>query len=203
MATGYPSRVPRDPAATRDRLVDAFAGLVVTTGARSATLEAVAARAGVSKGGLLYHFASKDALVDGLLARLERLAAEDLEHMRTAPEGPAEFYVRTSALEAVSLFADSPDLLSNALIATLRLAQEGEARASAAYAAVNGAWRELLTEQVGGDRSLARIIQLVGDGLWVSASMDLPVEDLDDILEQVRRLVDVSTRSSRHAASDG
>ncbi|PRY11463.1 TetR/AcrR family transcriptional regulator [Kineococcus rhizosphaerae] len=192
-------RAPRDPAATRDRLVDAFAAIVVTSGARSATLEAVAARAGVSKGGLLYHFASKSALVDGLLARLRQLTEADLERMRTAPEGPAEYYVRTSALEAVSLFADEPDPLSTALVATLRLAQEGESRATAAFAAVNADWRALIETEVGGDRSLARMVQLVGDGLWGSASMGIPVDDLDVVLDQVRRLV----RSSRHAATTG
>lgn len=192
-------RATRDPAATRGRLVDAFAALVVTSGARSATLEAVAARAGVSKGGLLYHFASKSALVDGLLARLRELTDADLERMRTAPEGPAEYYVRTSALEAVSLVADEPDPLSTTLVATLRLAQEGESRASAAVAAVNDAWRALIETEVGGDRSLARVVQLAGDGLWASASMGIPVDDLDAILAQVRHLV----RSSRHAAAAG
>jgi AcrR family transcriptional regulator len=188
--------VPRDPAATRDRLVDAFGRLVVGSGARSATLEAVAALAGVSKGGLLYHFASKDALVDGLLARLARLADADLERMRSAPEGPAEYYVRTSATEALS---PNLDQLSTALIATLRLAQEGETRATAAYAAVNDAWRGLIEEQLGGDHGLARLVQLIGDGLWGSASMGIPVDDLDDILDQVRRLVASSRRADAPA----
>ena len=38
-------------------------------GAARSTLDAVAAEAGVSKGGVLYHFASKRALIDGLLER--------------------------------------------------------------------------------------------------------------------------------------
>ncbi|GAB3457364.1 TetR/AcrR family transcriptional regulator [Kineococcus endophyticus] len=189
--------MPRDPLATRDRLVDAFASIVVSTGARSATLEAVAARAGVSKGGLLYHFASKDALVDGLITRFERFAREDLEQMRVAPEGPAEYYVRTSATEAVSLAGGSdPDPLSTALVAMLRLAQEGDSRASEVFTAVNDGWRELIEDQLGGDRGLARMVQLIGDGLWGSASMGIPVTDLEEILEQVRHLV----ASSRHAA---
>ncbi|WP_432561980.1 TetR/AcrR family transcriptional regulator [Kineococcus sp. SYSU DK003] len=190
----------RDPAATRDRLVDAFAGLVVSTGARSATLEAVAARAGVSKGGLLYHFASKELLVEGLLQRLDALATEDLEQMRTAPEGPAEYYVRTSATEAFAPSGSALDLLSTSLIATLRLAQEGDPRAAAAYAAVNDSWRGLIEVQLGGDRSLARIVQLIGDGLWGSASMGFPVNDLDEILAQVRALVGGSGPGSRTAA---
>ena len=38
-------------------------------GAQALTLDAVAAEAGVSKGGVLYHFASKRALIDGLIER--------------------------------------------------------------------------------------------------------------------------------------
>ena len=38
-------------------------------GAQKLTLDAVAAESGVSKGGVLYHFATKRALVDGLLER--------------------------------------------------------------------------------------------------------------------------------------
>lgn len=194
--------MPRDPAATRDRLVDAFAQLVAGSGVRSATLEAVAAGAGVSKGGLLYHFSSKDALVDGLIVRLAALAEADLEQMRTAPEGPAAYYVRTSATEGLSPRGSDMDRLSTALIATLRLAQEGEHRAAAAYAAVNDDWRGLIEAQLGGDRGLARLVQLIGDGLWGSASMGMPVADLDDILEQVGRLISSSsTESSSHAAS--
>lgn len=180
---------PRDPAATRDRLVDAFAALVVSQGARSATLEAVAARAGVSKGGLLYHFASKDALVEGMLQRLQALAAVDLEDMRTAPEGPAEYYVRTSATEGLFPIDVTTDVLGCTLVAAMRLAQEGDARVVRAYSTVNDAWRELIEQQVGGDRATARLIQLIGDGLWASASMGIPVTDLDRILQQVRSLV--------------
>jgi AcrR family transcriptional regulator len=188
----------RDPAATRDRLVDAFAEIVVGSGARSATLEAVAAAAGVSKGGLLYHFGSKDALVDGLLERLRKLAAEDLEQMRTAPEGPAVYYVRTSATEGLQ-GNEVVDPLSRVIIATMRLAQEGDTRTVSAYAAINEAWRQLIEVQVGGDRVLARLVQCIGDGLWASSSMGIPTPDLDDVGARGQQLVE----SSHHADEVG
>src|SRR5690606_1251603 len=58
--------MPRPPLA-RERVLDAYETILLTEGERAATLEGVAAAAGVSKGGLLYHFASKDQLADGLL----------------------------------------------------------------------------------------------------------------------------------------
>ncbi|WP_326601007.1 TetR/AcrR family transcriptional regulator [Rhodococcus sp. PD04] len=80
--------MPPAPAA-RAKLLDAFVTILLEQGERAATLEAVAATAGVSKGGLLYHFPSKDALVEGLAEHVEALGAEDVERMRAAPEGPA------------------------------------------------------------------------------------------------------------------
>jgi len=53
----------------RERLLDAAERVVVESGATHLTLDAVAKSAGVSKGGLLYHFPSKEALLEGMLAR--------------------------------------------------------------------------------------------------------------------------------------
>lgn len=55
--------------AVRDRILDAAEQLVTDEGARHLTLDAVAHAAGVSKGGLLYHFPSKDALLAGMIER--------------------------------------------------------------------------------------------------------------------------------------
>ena len=44
---------------TRDRILDALQRILVRKGTAAVTLESVAAEAGVSKGGLLYHFRSK------------------------------------------------------------------------------------------------------------------------------------------------
>ena len=52
-----------------ERLLDAAERLVVERGAAHLTLDAVALEAGVSKGGLLYHFPSKAALLAGMINR--------------------------------------------------------------------------------------------------------------------------------------
>jgi AcrR family transcriptional regulator len=63
---------------TRERLLDAAVAVVRRDGAQSLTLEAVAAQAGVSKGGLLYHFKSKRQLLD---AMVDRWLAEWQDHI--------------------------------------------------------------------------------------------------------------------------
>ena len=62
-------RQPIPLRSARERLLDAAERVVAESGATHLTLDAVAKSAGVSKGGLLYHFPSKEALLEGMLAR--------------------------------------------------------------------------------------------------------------------------------------
>lgn len=145
---------------SRDRILDAYADLLIAEGERQATLEAVAARADVSKGGLLYHFPSKDQLAVGLCDRLEALAAEEAHVMCAADEGPARYYVRSSQ------YANTP--LDRVLVAVSRLRQSGDSRARAALEAVSDAWLAILHDALG-DLNVARAVKLIGDGLYYHA----------------------------------
>lgn len=61
---------------SRQAILDAAETLASEIGANHMSLDAVAARAGISKGGLLYQFPSKVALLQGMLERyVERLEA--------------------------------------------------------------------------------------------------------------------------------
>jgi AcrR family transcriptional regulator len=60
----------RQPAETRQRLLDEAARVILDKGLTGMTLDAVAKGAGVSKGGLLHHFPSKQLLVDALVSDL-------------------------------------------------------------------------------------------------------------------------------------
>lgn len=81
----------RNPGATRQRLLDAAADLAFEEGASSLSLDAVAARAGVSKGGLLYHFPSKNALLGAMVAdHVGRVRAELESRAPGALSGTAE-----------------------------------------------------------------------------------------------------------------
>jgi AcrR family transcriptional regulator len=53
----------------RDRILDAAERVILESGGRNFTLDAVAERAGISKGGLVYSFATKDGLVRAALER--------------------------------------------------------------------------------------------------------------------------------------
>lgn len=60
----------RNPEETRLRLLEAATRIVVEQGVDAFTLDAVAQAAGVSKGGLLHHFAAKETLILELIKHL-------------------------------------------------------------------------------------------------------------------------------------
>ncbi len=74
------------PPLAREAVLDAFTRILVDEGERAATMDATARGAGVSKGGLLYHFNSKSALEAALVERLERLAQEDVDEIEKSAE---------------------------------------------------------------------------------------------------------------------
>jgi AcrR family transcriptional regulator len=77
------------PPDARTRVLDAAEAIVQARGVAGLTLEAAARDAGVSKGGLLYHFASKEALLDAMLRRLaEFMEREYRACVDSQPEGP-------------------------------------------------------------------------------------------------------------------
>ncbi|MBU8541207.1 TetR/AcrR family transcriptional regulator [Falsiroseomonas tokyonensis] len=87
--TTPPNGPPNAPPDARTRILDAAEAIVQARGVPALTLEAAARKAGVSKGGLLYHFGSKEALLTGLLIRLAQAMSGDFEQaMARTPEGP-------------------------------------------------------------------------------------------------------------------
>ncbi|WP_116951105.1 TetR/AcrR family transcriptional regulator [Jiangella endophytica] len=163
---------------SRDRILDALERILVETGLHAVTLEHVASVAGVSKGGLLYHFPTKEALITGLARRLAD-AVEDEFDQALRSDDVVGFFLRTS----VPSSEDGAVYWS--LLAALRtndVASE-EARRLVMYCFVR--WAEILREHID-DPVTAEIVRLVGDGLYLSALAGLPMPD-PALLDEVRR----------------
>lgn len=150
------------PPAAREAVLDAFERLIISDGERTATLDATARAAGVSKGGLLYHFGSRQALVAGLLERLSRLVDADIARIDEAPDGAISFFLRSS------LDIETP--LDHAFVATLRLAQGGDREAGRALDEAEARWFAELHRHVG-DPTVALAVTLIGDGLYHRAAL--------------------------------
>lgn len=155
----------------RDRVLDAYETLLIEQGPGGATLDAVAASAEVSKGGLLYHFSSKESLVAGLLDRLRTRSAADAELMRADADGAVAYYLRTSVPGG-----ESPVGLTRTYLATLRIADastSGE-QARETLAAVDADGLAALRDEIE-DPVLAWLVQLVGDGLYLRTLTGAPL----------------------------
>lgn len=177
-------------ASARDRVLDAYESLLLEQGPSGATLDAVAGAAEVSKGGLLYHFGSKDALVTGLLERLRARSAKDAELMRADPDGPVAYYLRTSVPGAAS-----PVGLTRTYLATLRIADGSGTAAREALAAVDAHGLAALREEIT-DPALAWLVQLVGDGLYLRTLTGAPLTGdvtVDELHSTLRSLLRATT----------
>ncbi len=78
-----------DKSSTRETLLDAAQAVVLADGAAHLTLDAVADRAGVSKGGLLYHFPAKESLLQAMVDRqVQRIEQAHQNALDRLPPGP-------------------------------------------------------------------------------------------------------------------
>lgn len=79
---------------SHDRILDAAEDLIIARGISAFTLDAVAQAAGVSKGGLLYHFNSKDNLISGLQRRMASRLADTLREAEGRSEPVLQAFLR-------------------------------------------------------------------------------------------------------------
>lgn len=170
------------PPLARTKILEAYVWLLCQEGERAATMDATAARAEVSKGGLLYHFASKEALAQAVIDACDELAEQDLKEMATASEGPAVHYVRTSAIVGTEF--------DRYLLAVQRLGQAGMTQATECLKRIGASWYELILTEVA-DPAAAQAIMLIGEGLYAHAGRPTwwHEEDFEERLAQLLELV--------------
>lgn len=167
---------------TRDRILDALKDILIAHGSSAVTLEAVAAAAGISKGGLLYHFRSKTALIDGLAQRLRDYTEANMAD--AGQHGVVRTFLRTStpgSEEAAHYWA----VLTAMRGSKADLSTEAEQVLHDVFAQ----WSVLLREEVP-DPILAETIRLVGDGLYLTAISRLPQPADSDVQHVINRLID-------------
>jgi AcrR family transcriptional regulator len=148
---------------TSEAILRAADRVVVEEGVAGMTLEAVAREAGISKGGLLYHFPSKEALISGMIGRLigsfrEALGRELARERDSANGRWARAYARASFAEDRWYLEVSAGLLAAlaedpAMLDPLRRGFEDGQR-----------W----IERDGIDPSVGTLVRLAADGLFFS-----------------------------------
>ncbi|MBY6366740.1 TetR/AcrR family transcriptional regulator [Rhodococcoides corynebacterioides] len=195
--------------ATRDRILDALEEILVRDGTDKATLDAVAAGAGVSKGGLLYHFPSKDAMMAAMVRRLAERAERKRLQAADAGASLAEWYLSPPATPSTSRRgadvnsepdsgpASEPDLdpddaleiaLFRSTLAAFRSTDGAPGAVQDAVVEMMGMYDRVLQDEFD-DPVHAEIVRLVGDGLYLAALVGLPGPDPDLHRRVVERLL--------------
>lgn len=170
-----------------DAIVDAAEAVVIEAGASHMTLDAVAAKAGVSKGGLLYHFPTKVALLEAMISRRIKIREESRKRACSKlPDGPTR-EVKGYVLSA--LFRDqSADRIGAPILAAL-------AHNPKLVEPVREAIRKLYAGFVssGAKFEQAAIIALAADGLWLQEILSISPfskEQRNNVIEELLRLAD-------------
>src|SRR3954471_270821 len=91
---GLARRRTRDPEATRQALLDAATELFGTAGFDATSVQSIADRAQVTKGGFYHHFASKQALLHEIHDRFIEFHLEQMRELLAEPGVPAEELLR-------------------------------------------------------------------------------------------------------------
>jgi len=152
----------KQPDLVRAQLMIAAAEEAAAKGLGAVTLDAVAKRAGISKGGLLHHFPNRQVLIESMYqAVLDRFESKIKEVMATDPN-PAGRFSRAYLL-ATTLTPD--DDLDSRVMAVASLAMSVDSTLA-------GIWRGWLDRKLrksGEDEKsvIGHLIRLATDGLWL------------------------------------
>jgi AcrR family transcriptional regulator len=156
----------KQPTLVRRRLLDNGARLCVEQGVAGLTLQAVADAAGVTKGGLLHHFSTKQALIEEIFN--ERLQAFDTSikrAMKLDPE-PSGCFTRAYITATLELI-EKDDFIQWAALMMAMLTEPG----------LKKRWTQWLEQRLehyqdtdsGPEMQLARYAV---DGLWLAGLLD-------------------------------
>ncbi|RAL24145.1 TetR/AcrR family transcriptional regulator [Thermoflavimicrobium daqui] len=152
---------------TRSLILKSANRLVLEEGVSKLTLDNVARLAGVSKGGLLYHFPSKKALILGMIENLISKFNDNVKVNIDDQDNKSGQFLR-SYLK--STFTDSN--LSKEMNTSLLAAVANNPALLEPIRQHYYQWQQQI-EKDGIDPILATIIRLAADGLWYAEFFDL------------------------------
>ncbi|MDX1524395.1 MAG: TetR/AcrR family transcriptional regulator, partial [Anaerolineae bacterium] len=152
----------RNGAQTRELIFEACGRILQRDGLVNLTIDNVAAEAGLSKGGLFYHFPSKEALIEGLFNYHNDKFEARLQELAQAEGDEPGAWLRAYAKASIEQIIDPANA---GLYASLFAAGE---RYDGAYQLLRNKyvlWQQQV-EQSGLDPAWAALVRFAVDGLW-------------------------------------
>ena len=150
----------------RQRLLDCAAHILVERGLADLTVQAVAEAAGVTKGGLLHHFPSKQVLIEAVF--IDLLRGLDAEMDASMAKEPTEYGCFTRAYVRSVFHVDGP--AGSEAFAGLSISMVTDPALRRAY----GDWlkaRLARHRDTDADPSL-QLVRYAADGVWLADLLD-------------------------------
>ncbi len=180
--------IARGRPSSKERILDAAEELVREIGAGRLTLEAVADRAGLSKGGLLYNFPTKDALLQGMLERMIADSAAERDALRASLAGQRNAEVKAAVATALKTRCDDMKGFANGILAA---SAENPRLLEPVRVAIREQW--LAIQSTSEDLDVAMLAWLAIEGMSSLEMHDLsPLTpaDRERVVAAVNRLLD-------------
>ncbi len=182
----------RQAEATKEAILQSVARIVSEEGADALTIDEVAKSAAVSKGGVLHHFPSKEALLLAAFAHnLDSFEDEVARLEREDPDTPGA-YTRAYLRACVECFGPSrDDCLAflhqfRSIPSTVRLVRSYKER-----------WMHRV-EQDGLNPAIANMVRYVGDGIWLASTAgETKPASFDEMVERLLRLAGAAESGGR------
>ncbi len=150
----------------REQVLDAAQGVILEQGIGTLTLDKVASRAGVSKGGLLHHFPSKDALLDAIVRRVVDDWQADVDESIAAEE-PGPMRVPRAILRGcISQPDEWTETLRAASICVIAAMSEHRRHVTPIRAVYASMESRMVADKT--PAGLAQLVLCASDGLWMS-----------------------------------
>jgi AcrR family transcriptional regulator len=156
---------------TRERILFGAEEVVLRDGVAHLTLEAAASEAGISKGGILYHFPTRAALVAAMVQRLSSLFDADLQREGGSSGRPGAFtraYLEATFGPPSDATASRERRLGAAVIAGVAADTELLEPLRERFAE----WQHALVTD-GLPAASATLVRLAADGLWFTELLGL------------------------------
>ncbi|GHE94072.1 TetR family transcriptional regulator [Amycolatopsis deserti] len=163
-------------------MLDATERVLVRDGGDAVTIAAVAREAGVSKGGLFYHFASKELLIEGLIARYVASFDELIATAGDEPGAATLAYLRSAEQQGGPASQPVIALLAAAVV---------NPRALETLRDRYQRWQHRLNDD-GLASDVATTIRFAVDGLWLADTLDLAPargKARQQVIERLRTLI--------------
>ena len=173
---------------TSDKIIDAAMDIVRHQGVAKLTLDEAAKVAGISKGGVLYHFKSKDDLIRGMVQRLiDQCDQLNHDYYQRESEGPYR-WARTQVRACFDTNGPANDPVGGALLAAITVNPVLMEPIHAMYAK----WQDRLASD-SPDMERAGLVCTAMDGLFFQRLMGIRLGDAETSQRLMQHALDLLT----------